>query len=129
MCKLKTFKTGSQCQNILEFLQDGNTLTAEQCRDNKWGSNLAQRIANLKEVGYNIEVKYVDHAGGYHAEYYMEDNYIVKIQAHNKCLSVAFNHDNDIMCHEDKEKIIQCKFLDLKEIYEKLNEGYEIYPF
>ena len=67
--KLRTIRTGSQCSRILAYLQDGNSLTVEQCRCKGWGANLRSRVSNLKDAGYNVASKMVKFSGGFIAEY------------------------------------------------------------
>ena len=66
---IKQFRKTSQCAKILQYLKDGNTLTCEQCRDMKWGSNLRSRVSNLKDAGYNIVSEMVKFDGGFVARY------------------------------------------------------------
>lgn len=67
--KLKTFRTNSQNQKILNYLMAGNSLTVEGARILGFGSNLRSRISNLKEAGYTIHTKQISFNGGYVFEY------------------------------------------------------------
>jgi len=67
--KLKNFKTGSQCQKILDYLKQGRRLTVASCLINGWGANLRSRISDLKDAGYNIKSEKITHSCGYFAEY------------------------------------------------------------
>ncbi len=69
---IKTFRKNSQCQKILNYLKEGNTITVEQCRSLGWGSNCRSRISDLIEAGYIIKSKMIKFSGGYVAQYELE---------------------------------------------------------
>jgi len=71
--QLKTFRTGTQCANILDYLQEGNSLTAMECLQKGWGMNLKSRIHDLREAGYKIKSEKVNIPNGYIARYSIED--------------------------------------------------------
>ena len=74
------YKIGTQKANILAHLLTGATLSCEQCRDNKWGSNLVQRVHNLKNEGYYIGSNQINDGGGsYHFEYYLTPGYFIQM--------------------------------------------------
>jgi len=70
--KLKTFKTDSQCANILAHLQKGNTLTCLECALKGWGMNLRSRISNLRDAGHNVVSEKLKVNGTYVARYKLE---------------------------------------------------------
>jgi len=105
------YKIGTQKANILSHLLTGATLSCEQCRDNKWGSNCSQRIHNLINDGYEIGSNQINDGGGsYHFEYYLTPGYFIReiqaVSGHrvNDIISIfndihesyIFNEDGDI---------------------------------
>lgn len=81
--KLKTFRTNSQNQKILNYLMAGNSLTVEGARILGFGSNLRSRISNLKESGYQIHTKQIRFNGGYVFEYRLDDSHLGKNNEHS----------------------------------------------
>ena len=99
-------KTNSQKQNILNHLLTGASLTCEQCRDRKWGSNLSQRIFNLVEDGHVIHSKEESHEGGHHSVYYICTSSIIKmIENLDKYLdgSKLYNVDTLYCIYKDRD--------------------------
>ena len=67
---LKSFKVGSQCRKILDYLKQGKTLTVAKCLSLGFGANLRSRVSDLKNAGHNIVSRQVNlTGGGYIAEY------------------------------------------------------------
>ena len=44
----------SQCDQILYYLRDGNTLTPQECNQRFDCMTLSQRVGELKKQGHNI---------------------------------------------------------------------------
>jgi len=74
--KLKTFRTNSQCKNILEYLQTGKSLTVMEALNLGFGANLRSRISNLKDAGHNIKVEYSKVNGTCIAKYSLEKDLV-----------------------------------------------------
>jgi hypothetical protein len=68
----------SQKQKILEHFQTGESLTCEQCRDNKWGANLRSRVSDLKNDGFKIVSDQINFEGGYVAKYSLPKAYFIE---------------------------------------------------
>jgi len=124
--KLSTFKTGSQNDLILNYLQQGNTLTVETARKLGFGSNLRSRVSNLKEKGIDVISERVNIKNGFIAKYYIEEPYYKRLCKHHK--NMICDAENAYMMARG-EDLVTIGYKSNKEIYELLEAGMECFPF
>ena len=69
---IKTPNTNSQNYKVLEYLKDGNTLTCLEAMQMGFTHNLRSRIADLKRMGYDIQVQHQRTKHSYIAVYSLD---------------------------------------------------------
>ncbi|MCX8656535.1 helix-turn-helix domain-containing protein [Gilliamella sp. B3022] len=74
MSTLKTKKTLSQCDRILQHLQSGKTITPAQAWDLFGCYRLGARIHDLRKQNFQIVTEIIYKNGGNFAEYSLRSN-------------------------------------------------------
>ena len=95
-------KRKSQKQKVLEYLEDGNSITAVEAYERGWGMRLASIIKILRNEGYHIRTEMLTNKyGTNYAKYKLQDKsrqeeekakLLLKMKKYN---SVKFGNDLD----------------------------------